>query len=257
MKVHHEALSDVSRYIESHRSQTLDDKRPQFDAYMRVLRRFVGVDRGTRILEIGTGTGWFPILCKLEGVNCTGLEINPRLIEFAREYGRSHGIEPDIVLGNLEDTDIGAASYDIIVASSVFEHVELWKDGVAKVHRALKPGGAMYFESTNKFSFFSGEYGLPLYGWLPNRLRYAVRIVGQGRDIMKLGIDFHQFTHGMLRREFERIGFTKVLDRIDMAQDEWISSEFRKRVVRVARKSRLAKALALTFADATRFLCFK
>jgi hypothetical protein len=32
----------------------------------------------------------------------------------------------------------------------------------------------------NKFSLKSGEYAFPLYGWLPNSLRYKLRIAGQG-----------------------------------------------------------------------------
>jgi len=128
---------------------------------------------------------------------------------------------------------------------------------VRRVYTALRPGGVMFFESTNKFSFTSGEYDFPFYGWLPNSLRYKLRIARQGPDIMKLGIDFHQFRHSLLRREFERVGFSQILDRIQMAQDHLISSGFRKTVVHVSRNFPPAKALALCFSDATRFLCVK
>lgn len=212
----------------------------------------------TNILEVGTGTGWFPLLCKQQGLRCKGLEISPQLIEVAKEIGRRYGIEPDIELGNLEDYALPPDHYDVVLASSVFEHVENWQSGVFKLWKTLKQGGLLYFESTNKFSLTSGEYqGIPLYGWLPNAWRYGLRKAVHGRDIMKLGIDFHQFTHSCLRSEFEEVGFSKVFDRVDVADEDHVSSGLRRNVVRIAKKLPAARNLALTFAEATRFVCIK
>jgi SAM-dependent methyltransferase len=258
VRVWQEELCDTVRYLETHKDERLEDKRAQYEGYLRPIRKFRPVDARTRMLEVGTGTGWFPTLAKMDGLRCTGLEISPQLIEFARERGRKYGVEPDIELGNLEATDLGESRYDVIIASNIFEHVEYWRKGVANLYRALTPGGAMFFESTNRFSFVSGEWThFPLYGWWPDWVRYRVRIRAQGPDIMKLGIDFHQFTHGVLRREFERAGFSRIYDRIEIADEEFVSSRFRRTLVSGARRSRLVKALALTFADVTRFVCVK
>ncbi len=258
MKIHQEELADVDRYLQNNAHWTLEAHRPHFDRYLRPIKQYVKVDPSTKMLEVGTGTGWFPTLCSMEGLQCRGLEISPQLIEYARKTAAEYGIEPDIHLGNLEDFDIGECEYDVIVCSNVFEHVEYWRTGVAKIFRALKPGGAMYFESTNKFSFQSGEYdGFPLYGWLPDRMRYNLRTAVHGPDIMKLGIDFHQFTHGMLRKEFRKVGFSRIYDRVEIAAEEAVSSELRRLAVRWSRKSSVIKALALTFAEATRFICIR
>jgi SAM-dependent methyltransferase len=258
MKIYQDTLSDVSRYIDTHRNTTLEDKLLRFESYLRPVQVIKEITPETEILEIGTGTGWFPLICKQHGLRCKGLEISPQLIEVARETGRQYGIEPDIELGNLEDYPLPASFYDVVIASSVFEHVEEWRTGIRKVFNTLKPGGVLFFESTNKFSFTSGEYtGVPLYGWMPNSWRYAIRKRVHGPDIMKLGIDFHQFTHGGLRREFKRAGFSRILDRVDAANEQYVSTGFRKQIVRLARQFAPAKALALTFAEATRFVCVK
>src|SRR5207244_2759559 len=81
------------------------------------------------------------------------------------------------------------------------------RKGIGRIFRALKPDGVFYFTSTNKFSLVSGEYNFPLYGWLPDRWRYALRTRRQGEDIMNLGIDFNQFTFPQLRRFFRKTGF--------------------------------------------------
>jgi hypothetical protein len=71
---------------------------------------------------------------------------------------------------------------------------------------------------------------------------------------MKLGIDFNEFTYPGLRREFRRLGFTKICDRIDLAESPHISSGLRKKIVATARGSGAIKHLVLTFADSTRFV---
>ena len=141
MQVHHEELSDVSRYIENLKHLRLEDKEAHFQSYIRAVERYKSIDSRTKLLEIGTGTGWFPILCKQRGLNCKGLEISPQLVDFARQFGAKYGIEPDISLGNLEDTDLGRETYDVVIASSVFEHVQHWRAGIKKIYEALRPGG--------------------------------------------------------------------------------------------------------------------
>ncbi|HEY3741549.1 MAG TPA: class I SAM-dependent methyltransferase, partial [Bryobacteraceae bacterium] len=196
MKVHQEELSDVSRYIENHRDQALEDNSVDYNATMKILRRYIQPGPDTSMLEIGTGTGWFPLMCRLEGIPCDGLEISPQLVEHAAQVARQRGIESPIRLGNIEDSDIGTSCYRIIVCNSVFEHIEHWPIALERIYKALTPGGVFLFSSTNKFSFTSGEYKFPLYGWLPDQWRYALRKKVHGPDIMKLGIDFNQFQHG-------------------------------------------------------------
>src|SRR5690606_34496918 len=104
-------------------------------------------------------------------------------------------------------------TYDVVVAASTFEHVRDWRAGLETIAAALKPGGVLYFASTNKFRLRSGEYWIPLYGWFPDRVRYWLRRVFQGDDIMNWGIDFNQFRYPQLRRVFTEVGFSKVFDR--------------------------------------------
>jgi 2-polyprenyl-3-methyl-5-hydroxy-6-metoxy-1,4-benzoquinol methylase len=257
MHIHYEELQDVARYIENHSHITLEEQTPILENILNNIKRHTPLDCNSKILEIGVGSGWFQIYCKQQGLQISGLEISPQLMEVALEYGRRHKTKLDLEVGNIEDTNIGVATYDAIVASSVFEHVEDWQKGVQKIYDALKPGGLFYFDSTNKFSFVSGEYSFPLYGWMPNEWRYRLRKARQGEDIMKLGIDFHQFTYPKLRTFFRRVGFTQVLDLVDFKDLDRIG-DYKKRVVFSSmKKSKPLKHLALTFLPATMFICVK
>ena len=261
MEVCPQNLPGIARYIErcedlSHHSIHAYDQ--MFAHYLRYIMLGLNrLDNSTNILEIGIGIGWFPILCKMRGLRCEGIDISPQLVDHARAWGRELGVEPDVEIGNIETADLGECRFDAIVAADVFEHVEKWKAGLVAAHRALKSNGVFYFESTNKYSVHSDEYALPFYSWLPNRVRYGLRIVFDDPQIMKNGIDFNQFRHSQLRREFERIGFSTILDRVEMSQTDLVSSNFRRNMVSFARKMPWLKSGLLTFCDATRFLCIK
>lgn len=252
------ANSIVTEFLEVSDSD-IAANRDEYAAILKLIRRYRAVDRTTPLLEIGTGTGWFQILCRQEGIPSAGLEIDEQLVRHARERAARHGLTMDLTRGNLDEIDLGEARYDVIVATSVFEHVKDWRGGLAKVYRALKPGGAFYFGSTNKFSPTSGEYSLPLYGWYPDAVRYRVRQWLQGPDIMEWGIDFNQFTHPQLRRMFKRLGFRGVYDRVDaLDPDNLAHPTPRKRLLlKVLKNVPGARSVALTFAHTTLFVCVK
>ena len=99
MKIHHEELSDVRRYIDNQKQISLEEKEPHFRNILRAVQRFKPVDANTRMIEIGTGTGWFPLLCQLNGMPCEGLEISPQLIECAHEMGAKYNLTPQYPVG--------------------------------------------------------------------------------------------------------------------------------------------------------------
>jgi 2-polyprenyl-3-methyl-5-hydroxy-6-metoxy-1,4-benzoquinol methylase len=259
MQIYDKELSDVTRYIENHKHLTLQHYELEFASIMWRIRLFVPVDETSRILEIGTGTGWFPIMCKLKGFHCKGLEISPQLVEYGIDFGKRNGVTPDIELGNVEETDLGHSEYDVVLASSVFEHVEHWEQGIRSIYEALKPGGLLYFNSTNKFALVSQEYNMPFYGWLPDRVRYWLRERRQGEEIMRLGIDFNQFTYPVLRRCFKQAGFSTILDAVEMLDPDQMRNPTlcKKVLIKGLKKVTPLKHLALVFAPVTTFVCIK
>lgn len=160
MKVHYD-LKVVEHYLRQQQRLTIDDFRPQFESVMERIQKFKKVDSRTRLLEIGTGAGWFPVLCEMNKIPCDGIEICPQLVSYGRQLGEKNGVNPNIRLGNIEEEDIGNNQYDVIVALSTFEHVEYWEKALQKVYDALKPGDLFFFYSTNRYSLHSGEFSMP------------------------------------------------------------------------------------------------
>jgi SAM-dependent methyltransferase len=257
MNIYREQLGDVERYLTKRASIRLEEKEDRHQSLLRCLNAVTRITPETRMLEVGTGLGLFPIWCALRGLSCKGLEISPQLIEYAHSLAREYGVEIDILLGNLEEYSMPPKQFDVIVAASLFEHVQLWRQGLSQVYRWLRPGGLLLFESPSKFTFKNGEFArLPLYGWLPDPVRYRLRQLMQGKDIMKLGIDFHQFTQGGLRRAFRETGFSRVYDRVDLSDPDNLTG-LKRAALMAARNSPHFRRALLTFMKVAIFVCVK
>ncbi len=77
MKIHFEELSDVTRYLKLYEGVGIDGKQATAENILRVVGKRVAVTPQTKILEVGTGTGWFPLYCQRKGLDCSGIEISP------------------------------------------------------------------------------------------------------------------------------------------------------------------------------------
>lgn len=246
-------------YINSHRDISIEDMKDRFQYLMEHIKKFKIINSNTKILEIGSGLGWFQIICSMEGINCKGIDISPQLVRFAKDNAKRYDIEVDIEVGNVENKYLGFAKYDVIIAEMVFEHVKLWRKGIKNIYNALKPNGLFFFTSTNKFALINGELNFPFYGWFPNKLRYKIKIWFRGKDTMKLGIDYHQFTHFHLRRFFNSLRFSKVIDVFDIIdlKDYNASNLIKQAIIKICKQSKLLKNLILFFTPSTYFICIK
>lgn len=110
--------------------------------------------RGSRILEVGCGTGKLTELLIGRGYAIDAVEPGPRMIEAAR---RRIGSSPDVTfhLGRFEDADLPTDTFAAVFSASAFH----WVDpavGWTKVASHLRPGGLLallaYMEVGNERS---------------------------------------------------------------------------------------------------------
>lgn len=252
-------VGGTERYIADRSYASRDDSR-ELDVYLARLAQFVDLNAQRRLLEIGSGTGWFQVLASQRGFRCRGVEYNERLVEHSLEVGRQHGMDFEIIHGPVESVDMGAESSDLVFALSVFEHIPDFRAALDNIFRTLAPSGALYFYSTNKFAPRSGEYRYPLYGWMPTAMRRRLRVRHQGPDVVDSNqFDSHQFTYWGLRREFSRAGFSKVVDLFEMLDEVNLTQPTPKKqlAAKVLRRIPAARTLARLLAPGTTFICVK
>jgi ubiquinone/menaquinone biosynthesis C-methylase UbiE len=258
---HSDRFSSIRGYVEEQRTIPVETREADVETQLRRLGKLGPVGEGRSFLELGMGAGWMTVLLAERGLRCAGIEHNPELADLARERAREHGVSIDVMVGSIETYPLEPASYDIVVANSVLEHVPDYRAAIANAYRALRPGGVFYFNSSNKFALRSGEYPpMRLYGWLPYRARRRIRISRQGPGVVESGgMDANQFTYPGLRRTLKRTGFSKVLDIYELLDVEDLNhpTPLRRTVMRAYKRFPPLKWLITTFADGTHFYCVK
>ena len=82
-----------------------------------------GIKEGSRVVDLGTGTGIIPILleAKTKAAHLIGLEVQEESAEMARRSVRLNGLERkiDIVSGDIKEADalFAAASFDVVTCN--------------------------------------------------------------------------------------------------------------------------------------------
>lgn len=103
------------------------------------------------VLEIGVGTGRIALPLLLAGMNITGVDISPLMVERLRaKLEQMRADEPERAWGmlTLEMADMTALpfaenSFDAAVAVHVFHLVPEWHKALDEALRVLRPGGAL------------------------------------------------------------------------------------------------------------------
>jgi SAM-dependent methyltransferase len=116
-----------------------------------------GIKRGAsarpRVLDVGCATG--ALLAKLRdrGWACVGVELSP-----AAEYARlERGLE--VRKASLEESRFPAASFDLVLASHLIEHLNKPATFVREAYRVLAPGGRLILTTPNIAGFQARLFG--------------------------------------------------------------------------------------------------
>jgi SAM-dependent methyltransferase len=102
---------------------------------------------GSRVLEVGPGTGQATVPLATRGLRVTAVELGSRLAEVARR-NLARFAAVDIVTAAFEDWPLPTEPFDAVVAATAFH----WLDPavrIGKVADALGPGGALAVISTH------------------------------------------------------------------------------------------------------------
>jgi len=137
----------------------LDDaayERQRLSRLERALGRSVA---DARLLNVGCGTGGFNELARAAGVDAWGVDASAEAAAIAaiRAPGR-------ILHAAAEALPFPAKSFDLVYCYSTLEHVADAGRAVREMVRVLRPDGALYIHTPNRWACFEGHYKV---FWLP------------------------------------------------------------------------------------------
>ena len=120
------------------------------DAFMRLC----DLPPGSRVVDLGCGSGVFTDALRRRGYRCTGVDLSPKLIAIARaRYCDSEFIE-----GDVEQLPFDGASFDGVLLSGLVHHLPDPSRCAAEVFRILRSGGKFLAFDPNRMNPFMYLY---------------------------------------------------------------------------------------------------
>ncbi|AUG75632.1 SAM-dependent methyltransferase [Kitasatospora sp. MMS16-BH015] len=128
-------------------AELYDRARPGYPAELyRDLAELAGAVPGSRVLELGCGTGQATLPLVAQGCRLTAVEAGLRMAAVARRHLAAQPAPPagpaEVVTSDFESWPLPAAPFDAVVSATAFH----WIDPAVRVTKsadALRPGGAL------------------------------------------------------------------------------------------------------------------
>ncbi len=169
----------------------------------RMVRR---VAKGKALLDIGTGTGYFPNYMKQKGYRAMGVEVDPKAREFAeKEFGLKVFSPGDFISKKIQ------GKFDAITLWHVLEHVHDLHPYMERMKDYLEPDGALIIALPNCTSLdarhyrdYWAGYDVPRHLWhfTPSTLKYLAEKHGfQVNKMKRLPLD--PFYNAMLSEKYK------------------------------------------------------
>lgn len=96
-----------------------------------------------RILDAGTGTGYFAVLLGAEGHEVTGIDLTPAMIDEARALAADLGVSAGFEVMDAQNLSFSDESFDAVVTRNLTWTLPEPEQAYAEWLRVLKPGGML------------------------------------------------------------------------------------------------------------------
>ena len=110
------------------------------------------LERGSRVLDLCSGTGRHAIELTRRGLQVVGVELNPAYVELAQERAAEAGVTPSFRVGDVRTVEFGSGYDGAILMWNSFGFFEDEQERafLARVSTALKPSGRFLVEVLNR-----------------------------------------------------------------------------------------------------------
>lgn len=113
------------------------------ERWMAEFRKYLPMDKSLRILDLGTGTGFFAFLLGAEGHYVTGIDLTEEMLLQAKKSGEILKIPADFFVMDAEKPDFAPGSFDALVTRNLTWGLPHLQEAYRNWYDLLKPGGVL------------------------------------------------------------------------------------------------------------------
>ena len=177
--------------------QYLPEEEPSIELWEKMMKpvfhraaKLLEQSRGNgRLLDVGTGFGFFLVEMRKRGWETAGVEISQKAIDYARDV-----LGVTVFPGPLEKADLPDSHFEAVTAFYVIEHLSHPMDFLRECHRILKPGGLLLLRYPHT-----------------TPIKNLLKFFGIKNRLYNLPAHLSDFSPKMIQQCLERIGFGKCL----------------------------------------------
>ena len=157
--------------------------------HAEIARQFTGRAPGSlRVLEVGTGPGFFAILLRELGYDVTAIDLTPAMLEEAKKNAGELAGRICWMEMNAEALDFADATFDVVVSRNLTWNLPHPEKAYAEWARVLKPGGLLLNFDANWYAYLFDDEAQAAYD--RDRANSAVQGVwdqnlGENFDVME------------------------------------------------------------------------
>lgn len=159
-----ERLEDIKDYwslrADGYSCSILDDlKTGGSGKWLATIKGFVGNGEHLKVLDIGTGPGFFPILMGREGHEVTAVDYTEAMLEKARMNCRDFGVTAEFRRMDAQVLSFPDDSFDLILSRNLLWDLERPRQAYREWLRVLRPGGRIIvFDGNHYLHLYDDEY---------------------------------------------------------------------------------------------------
>ena len=110
-----------------------------------------------RVLDVGTGPGFFAMALALEGHTVTAVDVTEHMVQHARINASAYGADVSFILHRGEFLPFEDGSFDLIVSRNVLWNLQYPENALHEWARVLVPGGRMVYFDANWYRYLFDE----------------------------------------------------------------------------------------------------
>lgn len=147
-----------------------------YDAELQVLEDNLSIDPAWRVLDVGTGRGRFGAFFASRGCDVWGVDLNPEMVELARETAARRGLGDRFTIEAGSATELSAfakAPRDLVLCMELFDHLPDLPLALRELRSATVEGGRFaftYVPSESLYGALGNVYRAIKRRWQPKEL---------------------------------------------------------------------------------------
>ncbi len=137
--------------------ETIEDGR--FNHWLGIIKKHLPDGSCLKILDVGCGPGFFPIILGREGHSVTAVDYTEAMLDQARCNCSRYGVDVDFRRMDAQSLEFDDCQFDVVISRNLVWDLESPRRAYAEWLRVLRPGGKMMIFDGNHYLYkFDEEY---------------------------------------------------------------------------------------------------